>query len=211
MNKNQPIQKQFKQLAQELLPTDQAATYNQAIMDFGATQCMPKKPNCSDCPLDNQCQALANKKVQSLPFKSKKIKHKKRNFYYLVIQTPQGIWLRHRGSKDVWQGLYDFPLIESKTPLLIEFSLENLKQEKNWQKWLDESLIEKVLVSPQYKQTLSHQKISTFFIEVIYKGDLQSIFEEEEKFILTKPKKIQTFAVPKMIAEYLATFGNKKF
>ncbi|MBQ5376908.1 MAG: A/G-specific adenine glycosylase, partial [Prevotella sp.] len=43
--------KLFQELAQSLLPTNQAADFNQAMMDFGAIQCMPSSPKCTTCPL----------------------------------------------------------------------------------------------------------------------------------------------------------------
>jgi len=43
--------KVFKKLAAELIDTNNPADYNQAIMEFGALQCTPKKPNCENSPL----------------------------------------------------------------------------------------------------------------------------------------------------------------
>lgn len=197
--------KEFAKLAQQLLPEDQAAKYNQAIMDFGATQCTPKKPLCTTCPMQSGCEAYQNDTIAELPYKSKKLKHKQRYFYYLVIHTPAGIYLRQRGEGDVWQHLYDFPLIETAELLPKEYLINELKKTKAWQKWFGAEQLSVQKVSKLYKQTLSHQKISTFFIEVFYKGDLKPIFaKEKEKYVLSEPKKLQTFAVPKMIADYLS-------
>ncbi|MEM6964892.1 MAG: A/G-specific adenine glycosylase, partial [Bacteroidota bacterium] len=55
--------KQFTQLANELLVSDQAAKYNQAIMDFGAIQCMPKNPLCHECTFQTTCKAFQQKKI----------------------------------------------------------------------------------------------------------------------------------------------------
>ena len=77
--------KEFAQLAQDLIDKKQPGNYNQAIMDFGATHCMPKKPKCSQCLLRKNCKALLNNKVTSLPIKIKKIKKQTRYFNYLVI------------------------------------------------------------------------------------------------------------------------------
>lgn len=43
--------KEFQLLAQKLLSKENSAEYNQAIMEFGALQCVPKSPNCNVCPL----------------------------------------------------------------------------------------------------------------------------------------------------------------
>jgi A/G-specific adenine glycosylase len=57
----------------ELMPKDNPATFNQAIMEFGALQCVPKSPNCG-CVFNDSCAALQKKKVDQLPVKSKKLK-----------------------------------------------------------------------------------------------------------------------------------------
>lgn len=50
--------KYYSRLARSLLPEDDAARYNQAIMDFGALVCTPRQPKCSHCPLSATCKAL---------------------------------------------------------------------------------------------------------------------------------------------------------
>ena len=64
--------KEFQDLAFELMPNDAIATFNQAIMEFGALQCVPKNPNCSVCVMNHSCVALQKKMVNQLPVKSKK-------------------------------------------------------------------------------------------------------------------------------------------
>jgi len=66
--------KEFSALAYELMPKDSPALFNQAIMEFGALQCVPRNPDCSICPLNSGCLALQKKKVDQLPVKSKKQK-----------------------------------------------------------------------------------------------------------------------------------------
>ncbi|MEY2629135.1 MAG: Adenine glycosylase, partial [Bacteroidota bacterium] len=78
--------KEFTQLAAELLPAGEANLFNQAIMEFGALQCVPKNPNCTNCIFSDSCAALQKKKVDQLPVKSKKIKVKTRFFTYLVFE-----------------------------------------------------------------------------------------------------------------------------
>ena len=64
--------KEFTKLAYELLDNKRPADYNQAIMDFGATQCKPKKPNCINCPLNQKCIGFNTQKIDTLPIKTKK-------------------------------------------------------------------------------------------------------------------------------------------
>lgn len=102
----------FTKLASELLPHNKSADYNQAIMDFGAIQCVPKSPKCISCPLADSCVAFNEKNVELYPVKSRRTKVTERYFVYLKISTPAGLWLRRRPKGDIWEGLYEFPLLE---------------------------------------------------------------------------------------------------
>lgn len=107
--------KKFQKLANELLPKEKAGNFNQAIMDFGAIQCTPKKPNCNNCVFNNSCYALQNKKIETLPYKSKKNKIKKRYFnYFIVIDINGNILVEKRESNDIWKNLFQFTLIETE-------------------------------------------------------------------------------------------------
>ncbi|MCW8941497.1 MAG: A/G-specific adenine glycosylase, partial [Flavobacteriales bacterium] len=79
--------KTFNGLANKLIDKKQAATYNQAIMEFGALVCTPKNPECENCIFNNICAALINQQIELLPLKSKKIKQTNRYFNYLIIET----------------------------------------------------------------------------------------------------------------------------
>ena len=107
--------KQFKTLGSEsLLPISNFGDYNQAIMEFGARQCKPQSPICGECPLSVNCKAYATGTIKLLPVKEKKIKVRKRYFNFLVIKTNDyKTILAERKGKGIWQGLYQFPLIES--------------------------------------------------------------------------------------------------
>mgnify|MGYP003436188839 FL=1 len=106
--------KEFAALAFELMPKEQPAIFNQAIMEFGALQCVPKSPNCNICIFNESCTALQKKKVDQLPVKSKKLKVRKRYFNYLVVTDELGnTIIQKRTAKGIWHNLYEFPLIET--------------------------------------------------------------------------------------------------
>ena len=106
--------KEFKQLAQSLISQEEPGDYNQALMDFGALHCKPQNPLCDSCTFSSICVALSNKTVNNLPVKEKKIKIKKRFFNFLVVESSDGrTILEERKGKGIWQGLYQFPLIET--------------------------------------------------------------------------------------------------
>lgn len=106
--------KEFTGLAYELMPKDNPAIFNQAIMEFGALQCVPKNPDCSVCVFNESCMALQKKKVTVLPVKSKKLKVTNRFFNYLILEDILGNTLiQKRTSKGIWHNLYEFPLLET--------------------------------------------------------------------------------------------------
>lgn len=104
--------KEFSQLAQMLLPEKRSADYNQGVMDFGALQCVPQNPDCAACPLADACAAYGNDAVGDFPVKSRATKVTERHFVYLYLSTPAGVWIQRRGAGDIWQGLYEMPLLE---------------------------------------------------------------------------------------------------
>ena len=107
--------KEFALLAQELLPISQASNYNQAIMDFGATQCTPSTPNCSNCPLQDSCVAFREGRVDVLPVKLKTLKVKERALTYVYVRFQGETAIHRRGEGDIWQGLYE-PLLTEQVP-----------------------------------------------------------------------------------------------
>jgi A/G-specific adenine glycosylase len=182
----------FKKLAAELIDPKNPDTYNQAIMEFGALQCKPKSPNCEDCPFLLECFAYKNKLVSVLPKKEKKIKQRIRFFNYLVIINENTIYLNERKEKDIWQGLYDFPVLETEQELT---SYPLLEKEFTT---LELSLKDQSIA---YKHILSHQKIyATFWLVSSNKPANIDV-----KFNRISLNKINKYPVPKLIENYLKT------
>ncbi len=107
--------KAFKLLAQELIDEKNPAEFNQAIMEFGATQCKPKNPYCNICPFNDSCIAFNKNLISELPVKIKSAKAKKKYFNFLVfISKDEKTIIEKREGKGIWQNLYQFPLIETE-------------------------------------------------------------------------------------------------
>jgi A/G-specific adenine glycosylase len=189
--------KVFKELANELIDKNNAATYNQAIMEFGAVQCKPKKPNCEVCPFLLECEAYKNKSISELPVKEKKIKQRNRYFNYLVIENDNAIYLNKREQKDIWEGLFDFPLIETSNRInnFDKLPLSSLKEK------ITHSKVTLNHVSEEYKHILSHQKIHATFWKVTLN---KSVFLGK-KSIAVPLDEVNKFPVPKLIENYLKT------
>ncbi len=106
--------KEFAALAQQLLPSDRAADFNQAMMDFGATLCTPSSPQCSECPLAEGCDALHTHRTQVLPIKQKTVKMATRHFTFIYIRCQGETAIMRRPAGDIWQGLWQPLLIEDE-------------------------------------------------------------------------------------------------
>lgn len=110
--------KEFAALAQSLLPKDAPSAFNQAMMDFGALQCVvalgaTKGEDqlsfkiCVDCPLIESCAAYRTGRVNELPVKLKTTKIKTRHLTYIYIRCNGETAIRRRASGDIWQGLWE--------------------------------------------------------------------------------------------------------
>lgn len=187
--------KQFTALAEELLDKNHPGLYNQAIMDFGAVICKPAAPLCDTCVFKKECYAFRHNKVNALPVKEKKINIKKRWFYYLVLEYKNKIVIGRRSTKDIWQGLYEFPLIETTSAAEPAGIIKQAVQ----QKWLKSNSYTIKNISLLYKQQLSHQHITGQFIIATMKtkpaitGDWQWIAKDA----------LHQYAFPRMLRHFL--------
>jgi A/G-specific adenine glycosylase len=162
-NIDQPIdstagKKYFTVLAQQCLPPGRAGEYNQAIMDFGATVCKPS-PECGNCFFRNNCRAFLDGRQDLLPVKEKKISVKKRWFNYFIIRYKDEVAIHQRKAKDIWEGLFEFPLIEALQPLSREQLLELFEKQYASGNYLFKSLTQK-------EQRLTHQQIYFNFLVI---------------------------------------------
>ncbi len=180
--------KEFFNIAMELIPKNNPAQFNQAIMEFGALQCVPKKPNCKICIFNESCAAFQKNKVQVLPLKIKKNKVQNRFLNYLIyIDKKNKTQIQKRTQKGIWQNLYEFPLIETEKTEDFNFILENIIT-KNEIISIQEMNLENII------HKLSHQKLHIKFWKVKTKGELENGINFE---------KISTFPYPIVIANFL--------
>jgi A/G-specific adenine glycosylase len=187
--------KYFTELAERLLDKGQPGYYNQAIMDFGATVCKPVSPLCSKCPFNKVCIAYQQNKVGLLPVKEKKISIKKRWFYYLVLQYRNQIAISQRTGKDIWQGLYEFPLIEEKESATVRKIIQEAKK----MDWIVDRSVDEESISPLYKQQLSHQLIHCRFICMHL-----SKKPKQTGWTWLVPAQLKSYAFPRIINHYLS-------
>lgn len=169
--------KEFTALANELLPKGSANLFNQAIMEFGALQCVPKNPDCENCVLNQSCLALQRKKVAQLPVKLKKTKVTKRYFNYLIfIDDNQNTLIQKRTDKGIWHNLYEFPLIETENPETDEVILKLIQSQKIITNPLQD---ENIVASERIIHKLSHQHLNIKFWKVAVSGTIQGGINSE--------------------------------
>ena len=164
--------KEFAQLASALIQKGEANIFNQAIMEFGALQCVPKNPDCGICIFNDSCLALQKKKINQLPVKSKKLKVTHRYFSYLVFSDENGnTIINKRTQKGIWHNLYEFPLLETITPESDETILALIQN----QVFVNNGIHEIQLYNPEIiVHKLSHQHLHIRFWTVKVKGTLEN-------------------------------------
>ncbi len=184
-------------LTEVMLIVNDPATFNQAIMEFGALQCTPKNPDCANCPFNNWCYALKENKVSQLPLKGKSIKIKDRYFHYFVFHTDSNhTYIKKRTSKDIWENLYEFPLIETLKPE----STKKMMSHKLFKEWTLNVDIKDHFTTKPVLHKLTHQNLYVTF----YKIKISKFLELKNSPIFEIEKNaLNSFAVPKVIANYL--------
>lgn len=163
---NDPIdsssgKKTIETLANELIPDHDPATFNQAIMDFGAIWCTPKNPKCSECPFELTCVAYRENRVNELPVKGKKTKVLPIWYYYFWIEVEGYIFIRRRGNNGIWKSLYELPGITSENDLPAQEALQRFAQEMGWEK-----VPQVTFISDEVIHLLSHRRIHARFIHL---------------------------------------------
>jgi A/G-specific adenine glycosylase len=183
----------FHKLANDLM-SNSPALHNQAVMEFGALQCLPKNPGCSFCDMRAICAAAAGGLQHQLPVKGKPRKSRKRYFYYFVLRRGKSILMKRRQEKDIWQGLYDFYLVEKTRRHRVADVISEVCQQDNLH--FDR---ESTIVSGTYKHILTHQLIYSRFILVDrFSGNRPN---GSHRFFTTR--KIDELPKPALISRFL--------
>lgn len=188
----------FSKLANELVPTENPDIHNQAMMEFGAIFCTPQNPSCDICPFQADCFVYKSALQHQLPVKLQLKKARKRYFYYFVIQKRKTFLMKKREEKDIWRGLYDFVLVETKQlvdPEKLLFTNESLKKFRKG----------KVsAISTMYKHVLSHQLIYSRFVQLTLRQDIDLSGSGLKFYSLNK---VADLPKPVLISKFLSDYG----
>jgi A/G-specific adenine glycosylase len=192
--------KRFKELAAYMIKEQVPGDFNQAMIEFGATVCTPAKPNCIQCPVSTQCLALSKGTVLQLPSKKKALKVKNRYLHYLIIIDDNNTFLQKRKNNDIWKGLYEFPLIETKNKKTLDAGKFLLSCDFFDYSEIDMSIVH---ISDEITHRLSHQALHVRFYVLKIDG-----YRNKKQLLKVSLSEMEKYAVPKVIENFLNTIFN---
>lgn len=193
------VSRQIYDFVHQAISSVDPADFNQALMDFGASQCKPALPLCPHCPFIFYCQAYQKKAVDSIPYKSKKTARKSRYFHYLVTELPNAMTILHqRTGTDIWKKLFQFPMIETNS---FENPSKNLITDALLNIGLDIREVNMEVVKVyESRQLLTHRIIYGYFFSL--QLDINDVKINKDHYLVER-EKVSNFAFPKMIADFI--------
>ncbi len=183
----------FAAILDPLIDRQRPGDFNQALMELGARICSPLKPNCPLCPISSHCAALSNGSQAHFPVKTKQVKVRTRHFHYVVFEYDGFLAMKRRSGKDIWEGLFEFHLIEQEQPdVTATFEGFSVKQEST---------------SEVFKHILTHQRIMATFHRVSFntKKDFERAIIKHGLEPFTE-QQIVNLPKPKLVVNYLNSF-----
>ncbi len=120
------VQDRLWSLAAEILPEQNVGDFNQALMELGATICLPQTPSCSGCPVSESCQAYQTGIQNRIPVRIVKQTLPHHTMLVALIQNGRGLLIGPRPERGLLAGLWSFPEMDWKdtTSRQIEKAIE---------------------------------------------------------------------------------------
>lgn len=184
-------EKKLWQLAEAALPTKQIQTamprYSQALMDLGATICLPRKPLCQSCPVRTECKAHELGEPEKFPVKTRKLKRSSEVLWLLFANNQKGqVWLEKRPESGIWASLYSLPVFDSEEALSAAVFASGLP--KNSKRNLE--------ILPTFKHVLTHKDLHCHVVKTkLNKGPISTgsgaWWSEEDWQVLGLPTPIR--------------------
>ncbi len=111
--KNHKVKKEIEDIVTLILPEKRVGDFNQALMELGATVCMPKGlPKCDQCPIQFACEGYSQEIVSTIPLKTIKKSRKIECKTIFLINYKDNIALRQRPSEGLLSNLWEFPHVD---------------------------------------------------------------------------------------------------
>jgi len=202
-NINEPInhssgKKVITEKCKTLICKDNPGDFNQALMDFGSTQCTSTNGKCSTCIFKNECEAYRLGKVSELPVKIKPKAKITEYYHYFIIRFNDKLFIRKR-TEGIWKNLFEFPLINSKTKISEKMILTRFNK-----KFLSDEGIVFPETSESYKHVLSHKILFVkFYTTTVNKTQFDQL--KIKGFDIINTDKIKEYPFPQIIRKHLST------
>ncbi len=198
--------KLFFEYSEGLIDKKNPGIYNQAVMELGATVCAPQNPTCHICPIEETCFAREHKKQKELPVKIKKVKKRNRYFTYLVLEHQGKLAMTKRVGKGIWEGLFEFYLIES---------IKNVPTDELEDNLLSALLKQGAIIAEEKqlaKHILSHQTIYSSFLKLELKNEAAwHATLNKNELVLYSKLEIEALPKPVLISNYLKIASNLNY
>ena len=169
------VVKKITAICETEIDSNRPGVFNQAAMDFGAIQCVPRNANCDECPFQSSCYAYNNHLVDILPVKKKKAESKHRYFHYTVYLSDNQTIIEKRTGSDIWRNMYQFPLTET-----------------NSEEYADKPLF-------SIREVLSHQIIHAAF----YVKNVKKLPKLSQNQLVIPFDDMEKYPMPKIMTEFL--------
>jgi len=101
--------------AEKIVPRDEPGKFNQALMELGATICIPRDPGCLVCPVRDSCAARAQGRERELPIMSAKRASPKVPMVAAVIEHEGQILFARRKEGGLFGGLWEPPMVPAES------------------------------------------------------------------------------------------------
>lgn len=110
---SEKFKKQIREELLKIVPAGRAGDFNQALMELGATVCLPNgAPKCEQCPWQEMCQARLQGRLNEIPYKKKKKARSVEPKTVLLLRDGERTLIRKRPDKGLLAGLFEFPTFD---------------------------------------------------------------------------------------------------
>ena len=183
------VKKKLRGALDAAVAEDRPGDFNQAMMDLGATVCLPNgKPLCEACPLAFLCKARELGNQQELPVRTKQAKRRVEEMTVYLMLRDGKVALRKRGSEGLLAGLWEFPHVTG--------SVEDNHADQALDKWGLTALDWKKKITAKHIFTHVEWHMTGYLVAVKGEGSADFVWADREK--------LSSLAVPGAFKKYYA-------
>lgn len=173
-------------------------TFNQAMIEIGASVCTPQKPDCFQCPLAAECVAFHKGLQQTLPITAKKRAPTNAYLDYLWIEAEGHTWIQKRDNKSIWKGLYEFPAQQNSGTNSAKFPFSD---------WLKNDGKAEIKAVNEFKHQLTHR---TIYARLWHLSTSLNNIVSKKEYIKITSESLQTYPLHRLMLKFLDKNANTK-